>query len=314
MAIVITTALLPVFVVLALGYFAGRRKLVDNTNISSLNTLLMQFALPLNLFIAIAKTPRAAIFANGSFAAVIVLTLVLTYLPTLVLARRVFRLAQGEAAVQALTTSFPNFASMGLPVLTPIFGASAALPVAIGITAGAITISPLTIALLEIAKADSGQAAGSPVALFLRALGRALRRPIFLGPAVGVLVAALGLTPPPLLAIGLMPLTACTAGVGLFLTGLILSAQPIRLGPSVAWSVLINTILQPLLALGLAIVFALPPQQRTEVVLLAALPCGFFGLVFGASFGVRSATAGSTLLFASLSSAVTLAAVLWLSA
>lgn len=57
MLMLIAKALLPVYVGLALGYFAGRRKLVDNINVSSLNSLLMQFALPLSLFLAIARSP-----------------------------------------------------------------------------------------------------------------------------------------------------------------------------------------------------------------------------------------------------------------
>lgn len=148
------------------------------------------------------------------------------------LSRQAFKLDGGEAAVHALTVAFPNVAGVGLPVLVCAFGPKAALPVAIGIAAGAITISPLTLALLEIAKSGQAETAGAavgPFDTFLAALGRSLRRPIFLGPALGVLVSALGVTPPPLLAASLGPVTACTAGVGLFLTGLMFSAQAIRL-------------------------------------------------------------------------------------
>lgn len=311
MVMLIAKALLPVYVGLALGFFAGRRRLVDNVNIGSLNSLLMQFALPLSLFLAIAQTPRAEILADGRFAIVMVLMMVLTYAPMLWLSRRSFRVDPGGTAVHALTTSFPNIAGVGLSVLVSAFGPKAALPVAIGVAAGAVTISPLTLALLELAKQGEASA-HHPLATFFKALGRSLRRPIFVGPALGVLVSALGLAPPPLLAISLGPVTACTAGVGLFLTGLMLSAQAIRLDGKVAVSVLVANVLQPLLALGLALLFALSPQQRAEAVVLATLPCGFFGLVFGASFGVRPAVAGSTLVFSSLLSAATLAVVLGL--
>ncbi len=312
MVMLIAKALLPVYVGLALGYFAGRRRLVDNADIRSLNSLLMQFALPLSLFLAIAQTPRAEILADSRFAIVMVLMMLLTFGPMLWLSRRVFRDDSGCAAVHALTTGFPNIAGVGLSVLVSAFGPKAALPVAIGIAAGAVTVSPLTLALLELAK-TSEASAQHPVATFFRALGRSLRRPIFIGPALGVLVSALGLTPPSLLAISLGPVTACTAGVGLFLTGLMLSAQAIRLDGKVAVSVLIANVLQPLLALGLALLLGLSPLQRAEAVVLATLPCGFFGLVFGAGFGVRSTVAGSTLVFSSLLSALTLALVLSLS-
>ena len=315
MVMLIAKALLPVYVGLALGYFAGKRKMVDNLNVGSLNSLLMQFALPFSLFLAIASTPRGEIVADGRFAIVMVLMMVLTFAPMLWLSRRAFKVDGSAAAVHALTVSFPNVAGVGLPVLIAAFGPRAALPVAIGIAAGAVTISPLTLALLEIAKSDAAGAGkgGSPFATFFSALGRSLRRPIFVGPALGVLVSALGLTPPPLLAASLGPVTACTAGVGLFLTGLMLSAQPIRLDGKVAFSVVIANLLQPLLALGLAVLLGLSMRQRIDAVVMATLPCGFFGLVFGANFGARPAVAGSTLVFSSLLSALTLAAVLSLS-
>ncbi len=88
MVTLIVTALLPVFLCLALGYFAGHRKLVDNRNVASLNVLLMQFALPLTLFVSIARTPQQVILQNGRLALVIVLTLVIVYLPMFWLQRR----------------------------------------------------------------------------------------------------------------------------------------------------------------------------------------------------------------------------------
>ena len=309
MIMLIAKALLPVYIGLALGYFAGRRKIIDNINIASLNSLLMQFALPLSLFLAIAQTSRAQILGNGPFALVMVLMMIIIYVPMLWLSRRVFKLEPGAAAVHALTTGFPNIAGVGLPVLVSVFGPGAALPVAIGVAAGAISISPLTLALLDIAKRqDAGGA--SPLATFLAALGRSVRRPIFVGPAIGLVVSVAGLTPPPLLAASLYPVTACSAGVGLFLTGLMLSAQTIRLDLRIAASVAVACLLQPLVALALATALGLSREHRAEALVLATLPCGFFGLVFGASQGVRSEVAGSTLVFSSLLSAGTLALVL----
>jgi malonate transporter len=314
MLMLIAKALLPIYVGLALGYFAGRRKLIDNVNVASLNGLLMQFALPLNLFVAIASTPRADILLQDRFALVITLIWVLTFIPMLALAQRVFKLERGAAAVQALTVSFSNVAGVGLPVLIAVFGAKAGFPVAIGIAAGAITISPLTLALLEIAKGGAGAAQVSPVGAFARALVRSVRRPIVFAPALGVIIALLGWTPPRLLTHSVDPITDCTAGVGLFLTGLLLSAQPIRLDLKVVVSVLIGNVAKVLLALGLAVLFGLAAQQRQEALLLAALPAGFFGLVFGATFGVRPAVAGSTLVVSSLLSAPILALLLGMSA
>ena len=46
MALIIAEALVPVFFVMFLGYFAGARRIIDNQHVASLNALLMTFALP----------------------------------------------------------------------------------------------------------------------------------------------------------------------------------------------------------------------------------------------------------------------------
>ncbi|HBF32523.1 AEC family transporter [Rhizobium sp.] len=57
MFMTIASALVPVFFTMLLGYFAGNRKMVDNTDITSLINTLMMFALPAALFTTIARTP-----------------------------------------------------------------------------------------------------------------------------------------------------------------------------------------------------------------------------------------------------------------
>ncbi len=314
MLILIITALLPVYVGLLLGYFAGRRKLVDNLNVKSLNVLLMQFALPLTLFISIARTPHDVIVQNGRLALVIALGLLIVYLPVFFHQRRACRQDLGTASVQTLTTAFPNFASIGLPLLTPFWGAEAGLPVAICIAVGSVTISPLTLAFLDmhVSAESRPDSPGSALGKFLVALRHSVQKPIFVGPLLGLIVALSGLRVPPIVGTALAPMTAATAGVGLFLTGLMLSAQPIRIGGNVVLGTVIKNLVQPAIVWALATLFGLPPVIKAEAVLLTAIPAGFFGLVFGASANVRPAVSGTTLVVSSLASIVTLSVAIYL--
>jgi hypothetical protein len=43
---VIFTVLTPIFLVMALGYFAGRMRTIDNHHVGEINALVMDFALP----------------------------------------------------------------------------------------------------------------------------------------------------------------------------------------------------------------------------------------------------------------------------
>jgi malonate transporter len=308
MYLLIVTALLPVFLVLALGYFAGVKKLIDNVNVASLNVMLMQFALPLTLFVSIARTSQSVILQNGMLALVLAIALLLVFALVFLVQRRYYKLSLGDAAVETLTIAFPNFASIGLPLLLPVFGPQAALPVAIAIAVGSVTISPLTLALLELHKAKENQTGVKVSAIhqFFVALGHSVRKPIFYGPMLGLLVAISGLKLPNLVVVGLGPLTAATAGLGLFLTGLMLSAQPIRVTGDVMFGTLVKNILQPLLVYALVRLFDIPVAIGAQAVLLTAIPSGFFGLVFGAGSGLRPPVAGSTLVVSSLSCVITL--------
>jgi len=60
---------------------------------------------------------------------------------------------------------------------------------------------------------------------------------------------------------------------------------------------LAKNILQPLLCLGLALALSLPVDQARSAVLMAAIPCGFFGLVFGKGFNASPILASSSLIF-----------------
>lgn len=307
----VPTALLPVFTGLAAGYLAGSRRIIDNRNVASLNILLMQFLLPITLFVSIARTSRGVIVGNAGLVLVLACTLVTVFVPMLMLQTRLFRLPLGDAAVQSLTSAFPNFASIGLPLLLPVFGPDAALPVAVAIAVGSVTISPLTIALLELSRRTGpDRAQGRAVGAFGQALKTSVRKPIFLGPILGLCVSLAGFHLPTLVTVAFTPLTAATAGTGLFLTGLMLSAQKIRIDANVLVSTAIKDVLQPLLALGFGLLFGLGGRSLAEVVLLCTIPAGFFGLVFGASAGVRPQVAGSTLVLSSVVSLVTLSAVI----
>lgn len=305
----IASALLPVFFVLALGYFAGWKGIVDNLNVVGLNRLVMMFAIPASLFVAISSTSRSAVTSHGTFIAVIVIGMLVVYALSLWLELKVFKSGRSEAAVEALTFSFPNMASIGLPLATAVVGDVGAIAVAIGLALGSMTISPLTLAILEQDHRDS-EATGSTAAVFLNALGKSVRTPIFLAPVVAFALVLCGVHLPALVETTINPLGTAGAGAALFLTGLIVSAQKVTLDANVAVGVIIKNALMPLLVWGLCLLFGLSALTTVEAVLLTAIPSGFFGLVFGSNYGVRPRVAGSTVVLSTVASIVSLSVVI----
>ncbi|MEV5177331.1 AEC family transporter, partial [Streptomyces flaveolus] len=190
MAHKVAAALLPVFFVLILGYAAGRFKMVDNREVSAINRLVMTFAIPIALFVAITSTTRADLVSHGGYMAVLLIALCAVYAAVLLLEVKVFKHDKGTAGVQALTVAFPNFASIGLPLSAAVIGKQGAIAVAIGLALGAVTVSPVTLALLEDWRLGP-DAPGSTLSRFGSALGKSVRRPIFWAPMLAfVLVLA----------------------------------------------------------------------------------------------------------------------------
>src|SRR5258708_38574060 len=102
------------------------------------------------------------------------------------------------------------------------------------------------------------------------------------------------------------------AGLACFVTGLVLSAQPLRLDATVAVGLLMKNIVLPLVACAIALALGMSGEIAREAILLAAIPTGFFSILLGLNYGVRAQALGSTLTLSSLVSVITLTAAILL--
>jgi len=305
MAEILANSLIPVFAGLLVGYLAGIRKVVDNKDLRTLITFVMSFAVPCALFITIVRAPHELLVGEGRVVLVLAVIYLVTYAVTYFLARKLARLNGADSAVLSLTLSFPNAAAIGIPLLPAVYGIPASLTDVVAIAVGAVTISPITLAILENNSGSHDHLTG--LSRVRASLWKAVQRPVVWAPMLGVLVVATGLTVPTYADKSLSVFGTATAGAALFLTGLVVSAQRFTLKWSVAWSVVGKTLLQPALCLGAARAAGLPLDQTRHVVLVAAIPCGFFGVVFGKSFGATPDVASSTLIASTVAGVLTLA-------
>jgi malonate transporter len=312
MSAILLNSLLPIFAVMALGYFDGWVRDIDNQHVGELNALVMDFALPASLFVATATTPRATLFAQWPLLLTLAVAMLALYALSYWMQRRLFALGSTEASVQALTIAFPNYAAAGLPLIAAVFDASHAIYVALAVAAGSILLSPLTLAILEADKASAGGSKGS--GLVFRAVGRSLLNPVVLSPIIGIAVASLGIPLADSIREAFTLIGQATGGVALFLTGLILSSQPLLLNRNVISGALLKNLAQPLFVAGLIMLLPMHKDTARAAILLTALPSGFFGVLFGLRYGVQSHEAGSTLIVSTILSALTLAAALILTA
>ncbi|HBQ78158.1 MAG TPA: AEC family transporter [Erwinia persicina] len=309
MTYVIINALAPIFVIMLLGFYAGKAGMVDNKNVSLLNIFVMDFALPAALFSATVQTPWAGIVQQSPLILVLVLAMWIVYAAIYFISTRLFHKSPQDAAVLTLTVALPNYAALGLPILGSVLGegASTSLSVAVSIACGSVLMTPFCLLTLEREKARAaGDGASAGIGMLPVLMWRSVTKPIVWGPLLGVVLSGLGVSMPGMVLSAIKPLgVAATAGA-LFLTGVILSARQLKINGVVVLSSITTMLIQPFIAWGLVIAFGISGQVAITAILMVALSAGFFGVVFGNRFGVQSPDAEATLLISSLLCIITL--------
>jgi malonate transporter and related proteins len=301
----ILASLAPVFLVMALGYWAGHTRDFDDHNVSSLNALVMDFALPAALFTAMAQASRRAMLDQAALALVLLGAMLAAYAVTYVVERAWFGSDRRESALIALTASGPNVGSAGLPIVAALFSKSASISVAVAVAVAAIVLTPLSLLLLESSTAKRDN--------FFSVVKKALLKPIVVAPVLGLVCSLVGFSPPPFLESTLTLVGQGASGTALFLTGLVLSTQPVKLSTNVGVTVGIKNVLQPLLTWLLTLPFLDGVEARVAVMLMA-VPSGAFGVLFAIRYGVPSAQIGTMLIVSTVVSILTLTAAILLSA
>jgi malonate transporter and related proteins len=301
----LANSLVPIFVGLLFGYVAGLRKVVDNKDVKTLVSFLMTFALPCYLFVTMASTPRELLWGQAKPALVFAIVYVALFIATFYVSRSLAKDTTANSAVLALTLGFPNAAAVGIPLLLAVYGPRASVTVAVALTVGAITITPIALAILK--SGASVDRTLSRAASIRAPLWSALKNPVFWAPVLGVFIAAINFHMPDYVEKGLTILGAATEGTALFVTGLIVSAQRFRMNWSVGWAVLAKNVIQPALCFAVVFPLAMPLQQIKYVVLLSAIPCGFFGILFGKGFNATPEVASSSLIASTVLGIFTLA-------
>jgi len=305
----ILMALAPLFFVMALGYAAGKARKIDNHHVGGLNSLTMEFALPASLFVAMASAPRSEIFAEVPLFLLLSTVMLAIYVGWYACARRFLAADPADAALQALTVAFPNLAGVGLPIAAAVLGPTGQIQVAVAIAAGSIMVSPITLVIVELyARRDTKSGGGgTPIASALR---RAMTKPVVVAPMAGIALSLAGIELHSVVSASLSLIGQAAAGVALFLTGLVLSAQSFRPYWKVIAATLVADIMRPLLAGATVIGLSVPLDTARVAILLAAIPSGFFGILFAVSYGQDSTTAGSIVIASTLFSAVTMAMII----
>ncbi|QNP61699.1 AEC family transporter [Streptomyces genisteinicus] len=325
---------LPIWVITAAGWAAGRLDVLGGQAQFVLARFAFVFAMPALLFLTLSRAGLSRLATPG--VAVFALSLVLMFALGLVLGRRVFRRGRADRAIGAMAGSYVNSANLGIPVALHVLGdASFVIAVALVQT---LFVTPVIIVLIEL---DTGGPRHRPRRLLLLPL----RNPVIAASAAGAAVAALGLRLPPEATAPVEMLGGAAVPAALFALGLSLdrrrpagdtpreSPATVRTatggpGPEKRSApdgprryekaeryvlVLLKTVVHPLLAWVLAhAVFRLDGDDLLAVVLCAGLPTAQNAFVYASEYRLDTRVVTDTVLLSTVLSTASLSVIAWL--
>lgn len=291
----LVSVLTPVFFMLGLGFVSGKRHWVNPHGTEMLGAFISKFALPVSLFLAIVTAPRHLLAPELVPTIAYATALLSGFAIALWYARRA-GFSPVTAALYSLTVGMPNLGGIGLALFQSLEGSEATVSLAIANLVGTLTVILACFVRLEM------QGGGHP----LRAVSAALLKPMTIIPTLGFAVAFLDLPFPELFVSALRPLAQSTAGAGLFLTGVILSAQRLRLTRAVALGAFASNIVQPAVALLACTALQMPGTLEARAIVAMAIPAGFVGTILSAVYREGATEAGGVLVASSALSLVTL--------
>ena len=302
--------ILPIFVIMALGYAAGKRGVFTAANAQIFNKLVLTYALPAALFVSIVKADRTMLFDDGKLLIISLVVLVGLFLLSYLSTYKIFKHTKSEAAVSALITGSPTIGFLGFAVLEPIYGsnASTGLVVAIvSIVVNAVSI-PIGMALLNAGSSGAGKAQdsakkGNPVL-------EALKAPVCWAPILAVILVLFGIKFPTILDPNFELIAKANSGVAVFAAGLTLSGMKFQLDKEVIYNTCFKLLLMPAVLLIVGLIFKMDPTKLQMMVLAGALPPAFSGIIIGSRYQQYVRTGTSTLAFSIFM--FVLAAPLWI--
>jgi malonate transporter len=303
----ILNSALPFFALIFCGYAAGRLKFLDETAAAGVNTFVFYFALPAFLFGLMSSSPIGEV-VNGPFIGAYVTASLAVFTLAALVGRWLFGTGRAEAAVQGLAAVLPNTGYMGIPLISAVFGAEAAVPIVVGLTLDGVLMIPLGIVIIESSK---GRAEG----LFhtvLTTLFALARNPLILSIFAGLAISASGLTPPAPVT-NFLDLLGGTAGpCALFALGATLAGRQVAGGAAeVSYMTSMKLAVHPaVLFFTTTRLFDVDPLWATAALLGAALPIAANVFIVARQYDIYVVRTSSAILVSTAVSMISVSALL----
>lgn len=298
----------PFFGLIAVGGIAGRIKKLPVAELGWLNVFVVYVALPALFFSLLSETPVETLTQWSFIATNVGMTFIVAAL-TFGMGMIGTRGKVADSTIQGLAGAYGNIGYMGPGLALLVFGAEAAVPVALIFCFENIMHFTLAPAMMALAGRDKD----SPVRLALKVIRQVVTHPFIIAVFFGVAAAVTGWQPPAPLARLIEYLAQAAAPCALFAMGVTLALRPTRTVPrALGYIVPMKLVGHPLIMLaGLSAFGPFDPVWVGTAVLMAALPTASNVFVIGQQFQTWVDQASASILATTTLSVLTVSGLLY---
>ena len=290
-------AIVPIVVVMLAGYISGKKNIFTGQDAKKFNKVVLDYALPAALFVSIVQSTREDLAKDLKLTLVSLIGIMACFMLVYFVFKYCFKKNTGaDAAVSALISGSPTIGFLGFAVLEPIFGTTpaVALVVAIvGIVVNAVGI-PVGLSLMN-ASLEKQQPGSTKKQSAWKPVIHALEQPVAWAPILAVILVLCGLKWPDWASPSFDLIAKANASMAVFSAGITLSAIKF----SVNWQVILGSImkmrLMPLVILVFGLLVHMDPFNLKMLVVAAALPPAFSGIIIADEYDTYVATGTSSL-------------------
>ena len=295
---------LPFFMLIAVGYGAGRTNFFTPEATAYLTKFVFYFALSAMLFRFAANLSFDDVLDWPFIFAYLSATSIVYIFTTLIAMRRGVGVA--EAAVEAQCAVIGNVGFLGIPMLALLLGEAAVGPIMVVLAIDLIVFGSLIVILIT----GSRDGRMSPRILGTVALGL-IKNPMIVSISLGLAVSAMAL-PIPLPVNDFLTLLGAAATPGaLFAIGASLATKSAERMAVAGWLSLCKLVLHPAaVAVAALIFFNIAPYAAGVMIAAAALPVAGNVYILAQHYGVAPARVSASILISTAISVLTVSAVI----
>lgn len=299
---------LPFFMVIGVGYGAGRSGFFTESATAWLTKFVFYFALSAMLFRFSANLSLADVFDPTFVKAYLLGTAVVYVLATAIALMR--RIPVQEAAVEAQCATIGNVGFLGIPMLVLLLGEAAIAPVMLVLAVDLIVFGSLIVIIITGAR-DGRISLG-----IFRSIGLGLiKNPMIVSIVLGLTWSGLQIPiPGPLNEFVILLGNAATPGA-LFAIGASLASKSAERVSVAGWLSFCKLVLHPAaVAVAALVIFPVEPYAAGVMIAAAALPVAGNVYMLAQHYGVAPHRVSSSILISTALSIVTVSLVVgWIS-